>query len=168
MRKFMFSIVSNDPDYDFEQNVIEFTEGLEDWDYDLMEGSVDRHLSTGEIPSGMGKVQGVIIVDEEGNTTLESYVVFKGGDIKSFEFGVSLGQVEFVQNFEDDELDENECIDLVEKLMESRLIETEFKTYGYVKWTEGSGIYVVMFRPYVDDWEWDFDHDDTESVIITL
>ena len=162
----MFSIVSNDPDYDNLSNVIEFVEGIDDFNF--MEKTVDDFLMKGLIPSNVPKVQGFINIDDQGNTTLESYVILEEPEVVSFEFGVSLGEIEFVQNYEFDELTEEECEEILTKLMSTGLFEIEEKTFGVVYWLVGTENYKVNVRPYIDGWDWDFDHPDTKEIDISL
>ena len=88
-------------------------------------------------------------------------------NVKSFEFGVSLGQIEFVQNW-DIGITEELCVGILEKLMNTNKFETQEKTYGSVIFDYKDNEYSVMTRPYVEDWSWDFDHDDTTEIEITL
>ena len=88
-------------------------------------------------------------------------------NVKSFEFGVSLGQIEFVQNW-DLVVSEELCVGILEKLMDTNVFECEEKTYGTVIFDYKDSLYTIMTRPYVEDWEWDFDHEDTKEVEITL
>ena len=83
-----------------------------------------------------------------------------------FEFGVSLNEIEFVQNCEHST--EEECEDILTKLMETGEFETNEKTYGLVYWDRSTDRYFVDVRPYVDGWSWDFDHEDTTELVITL
>jgi hypothetical protein len=88
-------------------------------------------------------------------------------NVKSFEFGVSLGQIEFVQNW-DLVVSEELCVGILEKLMDTNKFEIEEKTYGTVIFDYKDNLYSVMTRPYVEDWEWDFDHPDTIEFEISL
>jgi hypothetical protein len=88
-------------------------------------------------------------------------------NVKSFEFGVSLGQIEFVQNW-DLVVSEELCVGILEKIMDTNVFECEKKTYGTVIFDYKDNLYTIMTRPYVEDWEWDFDHEDTKEVEITL
>jgi capsid portal protein len=93
-------------------------------------------------------------------------------NVKFFEFGVSLGNISFVQNWDmenETETSEEVCVSVLEKLMDTNLFETEELTYGMVISDEEKlGTYYVSTRPYVDGWSWDFDHDDTKEVEISL
>jgi hypothetical protein len=82
--------------------------------------------------------------------------------VKSFEFGVSLKGIEFVQN--EDNITTQEGYEIVQSLIDRDLIESEVKTMGMVIIVDGET--EVMTRPYVEDWSWDFDHPDTKNVII--
>ena len=88
-------------------------------------------------------------------------------NVKSFEFGVSLGQIEFVQNW-DLVISEEVCVGILEKLMDTNKFEMDEKTYGSVIFDDRDTTYSVMTRPYVEDWEWDFDHPDTKEIEISL
>ena len=91
-------------------------------------------------------------------------------NVKFFEFGVSLGQIEFVQNWDmenDTETSEEECVSVLEKLMDTELFECEEKTYGMVILNDDD-TYNVGTRPFVEDWSWDFDHKDTKEIEISL
>jgi uncharacterized membrane protein YfhO len=45
----------------------------------------------------------------------------------------------------------------------------EEKTFGMViRNEEKDNTYFVLTRPYVDGWSWDFDHEDTIEVEITI
>ena len=93
-------------------------------------------------------------------------------NVQFFEFGVSLGNISFVQNWEllnETESSEEVCYNLLRKLMDTNLFETEELTYGMVISDEEKlNTYYVSTRPYVDGWSWDFDTDDTKEVEITL
>jgi hypothetical protein len=93
-------------------------------------------------------------------------------NVKFFEFGVSLGQIEFVQNWDtenDTKTSEEECVSVLEKLMDTELFECEEKTYGMVILNEKKDdTYYVSTRPFVEDWSWDFDHEDTKEIEISL
>ena len=93
-------------------------------------------------------------------------------NVNVFEFGVSLGQIEFVQNWDldiNDNCSEENCVSVLEKLMDTNQFETEEKTFGMViRNEEKDNTYFVLTRPYVDDWSWDFDHEDTIEVEITI
>jgi hypothetical protein len=92
-------------------------------------------------------------------------------NVKFFEFGVSLGQIEFVQNWGMgiDDSTEEQCVSVLEKLMDTKLFECEEKTYGMVILNEEEDdTYYVSTRPFVEDWEWDFDHEDTKEIEISL
>ena len=93
-------------------------------------------------------------------------------NVKSFEFGVSLGQIEFVQNWDmenDTETSEEECVSVLEKLMDTEIFECEEKTYGMVILNEEEeDTYFISTRPFVEDGSWDFDTDDTKEVEITI
>lgn len=166
MVRFEFSVVSNNEDYDNKVNVVEYVESMTDGfnDYSLMEKIVDDLLVSNQIPSDVPNVKGLVTI-VNGNPILESYVVLNVQE-KSFEFGVSLGEIEFVQNFEN--MTEEESIELLTKLMETNEFETEEKTFGFINFRSGVGNYFVMTRPYRDGWSWDFDTDDTEVVEIVL
>ena len=84
----------------------------------------------------------------------------------SFEFGVSLGTIDFIQNEVD--CTEDECTLILTKFMEKNEIECEVKTHGLVMWDEGDKECQVLTRPYVEDWSWDFDHEDTTEVMLSL
>ena len=88
-------------------------------------------------------------------------------NVKSFEFGVSLGQIEFVQNW-DLVVSEELCVGILENLMDTNKFEFEEKTYGTVIFDYKDNLYSVMTRPYVEDWEWDFDHPYTIEFEISL
>ena len=50
-----------------------------------------------------------------------------------------------------------------------QMIEMEEKTFGMViRNEEKDNTYFVLTRPYVDGWSWDFDHEDTIEVEITI
>ena len=93
-------------------------------------------------------------------------------NVNVFEFGVSLGQIEFVQNWDldiNDNCSEENCVSVLEKLMDTNQFETEEKTFGMViRNEEKDNTYFVLTRPYVDGWSWDFDHEDTIEVEITI
>jgi hypothetical protein len=93
-------------------------------------------------------------------------------NVNVFEFGVSLGQIEFVQNWDldlNDNCSEENCVSVLEKLMDTNKFETEEKTFGMViRNEEKDNTYFVLTRPYVDGWSWDFDHEDTIEVEITI
>jgi len=93
-------------------------------------------------------------------------------NVKFFEFGVSLGQIEFVQNWDmenDTNTSEEECVSVLEKLMDTEIFECEEKTYGMVILNEKEDdTYHVSTRPFVEDWSWDFDHEDTKEIEISL
>jgi hypothetical protein len=93
-------------------------------------------------------------------------------NVKFFEFGVSLGQIEFVQNWDmenDTNTSEEECVSVLEKLMDTEIFECEEKTYGMVILNEEEDdTYHVSTRPFVEDWSWDFDHKDTKEIEISL
>ena len=93
-------------------------------------------------------------------------------NVKFFEFGVSLGQIEFVQNWDmenDTETSEEECVSVLEKLMDTNVFECEEKTYGMVILNEEEdNTYFISTRPFVEDWSWDFDTDDTKEIEISL
>jgi uncharacterized membrane protein YfhO len=93
-------------------------------------------------------------------------------NVNVFEFGVSLGQIEFVQNWDldiNDNCSEENCVSVLEKLMDTNKFETEEKTFGMViRSEEKDNTYFVLTRPYVDGWSWDFDHEDTIEVEITI
>ncbi len=93
-------------------------------------------------------------------------------NVNVFEFGVSLGQIEFVQNWDldlNDNCSEENCVSVLEKLMDTNQFEMEEKTFGMViRNEEKDNTYFVLTRPYVDDWSWDFDHEDTIEVEITI
>jgi hypothetical protein len=165
-KQFQFSVVSNNVDYDNETNVIEYVEPITKGfdDFNLMEKVVDDLLVNNQIPSGVPQVKGMVSIIN-GDPILESYVVFNVQE-KSFEFGVSLGEIEFVQNFEN--MTEDESYELLEKLMEKNQFETDEKTFGFINFKSGVNSYFVMTRPYCDDWDWDFDTEDTEVVEIVL
>jgi hypothetical protein len=64
MKKFMFRIVSNNPNYNYNNNVIEMVESISgDVPYDEMEKLVDYFLWTGDIPSGSSEVFGEIVIN---------------------------------------------------------------------------------------------------------
>jgi hypothetical protein len=52
--------------------------------------------------------------------------------------------------------------------MDTNKFEIEEKTYGTVIFDYKDNLYSVMTRPYVEDWEWDFDHPDTIEFEISL
>jgi hypothetical protein len=93
-------------------------------------------------------------------------------NVKFFEFGVSLGNISFVQNWDlynETESSEDICYNLLRKLMDTDLFETEELTYGMVIVNEDKlDSYYVSTRPFVEDWEWDFDHPDTKEIEISL
>jgi len=93
-------------------------------------------------------------------------------NVNVFEFGVSLGQIEFVQNWDldlNDNCSEENCVSVLEKLMDTNQFETEEKTFGMViRNEEKDNTYFVLTRPYVDGWSWDFDHEDSIEVEITI
>ena len=93
-------------------------------------------------------------------------------NVNVFEFGVSLGQIEFVQNWDldlNDNCAEENCVSVLEKLMDTNQFETEEKTFGMViRSEEKDNTYSVLTRPYVDGWDWDFDHEDSIEVEITI
>ena len=93
-------------------------------------------------------------------------------NVKSFEFGVSLGNISFVQNWDmenETETSEEPCVSVLEKLMDTNLFETDELTYGMVIVNEDKlDTYYVSTRPFVDDWSWDFDTDDTKEIEISL
>jgi hypothetical protein len=93
-------------------------------------------------------------------------------NVNVFEFGVSLGQIEFVQNWDldlNDNCSEENCVSVLEKLMDTNQFETEEKTFGMViRNEEKDNTYFVLTRPYIDGWSWDFDHEDTIEVEITI
>ena len=93
-------------------------------------------------------------------------------NVNVFEFGVSLGQIEFVQNWDldlNDNCSEENCVSVLEKLMDTNQFETEEKTFGMViRNEEKDNTYFVLTRPYVDGWSWDFDHEDTKEIEISL
>jgi uncharacterized membrane protein YfhO len=93
-------------------------------------------------------------------------------NVNVFEFGVSLGQIEFVQNWDldiNDNCSEENCVSVLEKLMDTNKFETEEKTFGMViRSEEKDNTYFVLTRPYVDGWDWDFDHEDSIEVEITI
>jgi uncharacterized membrane protein YfhO len=93
-------------------------------------------------------------------------------NVNVFEFGVSLSQIEFVQNWDldlNDNCSEENCVSVLEKLMDTNQFETEEKTFGMViRNEEKDNTYFVLTRPYVDGWSWDFDHEDTIEVEITI
>jgi hypothetical protein len=93
-------------------------------------------------------------------------------NVNVFEFGVSLGQIEFVQNWDldiNDNCSEENCVSVLEKLMDTNQFEMEEKTFGMViRNEEKDNTYFVLTRPYVDGWSWDFDHEDTIEVEITI
>ena len=93
-------------------------------------------------------------------------------NVKFFEFGVSLNNISFIQNWDmenDTESSEDICYNLLRKLMDTNTFETEELTYGMViSDDEKLDTYYVSTRPYVDGWSWDFDHDDTKEVEIKL
>ena len=93
-------------------------------------------------------------------------------NVNVFEFGVSLGQIEFVQNWDldlNDNCSEENCVSVLEKLMDTNQFEMEEKTFGMViRSEEKDNTYFVLTRPYVDGWSWDFDHEDTIEVEITI
>jgi hypothetical protein len=65
MEKFLFRVISNNPDYDYLDNVIEMVESVEgDVSYDKMEQVVDDLLSIGKIPSGVQEVYGEITIQD--------------------------------------------------------------------------------------------------------
>jgi hypothetical protein len=166
MVKFQFSVVSNNDDYDNEINVIEFVEPLtEGFDnHSLMEKIVDDFLVSNQIPSGVPQVKGMVTIVNDV-PILESYVVFNVLE-KSFEFGVSLGEIEFVQNLHN--INEKDGYELLEKLMEKNQFEMDNKTFGIVMFRDTIKSCVVITRPYSDDWSWDFDTDDTKVIDIEL
>jgi hypothetical protein len=168
--RFTFSVVSNHVDYDNETNVIEFVEcDMGNLSYDVMEKIVDDLLGDNKIPSGVPNVRGLVYVLSNGDVILDSYVVKNHDqslDHVMFEFGVSLNEIEFVQNWEGST--EEECLDILTKLMETNQFETDEKTFGLVYWEKSTNVYYVQVRPYVDGWSWDFDHEDTTELEITL
>ena len=93
-------------------------------------------------------------------------------NVKFFEFGVSLGNINFVQNWDmenETETSEEVCVSVLEKLMDTNKFETEEKTFGMViRSEEKDNTYFVLTRPYVDGWDWDFDHEDSVEVEITI
>ena len=93
-------------------------------------------------------------------------------NVNVFEFGVSLGQIEFVQNWDldlNDNCSEENCVSVLEKLMDTNQFEMEEKTFGMViRNEEKDNTYFVLTRPYIDGWSWDFDHEDTIEVEITI
>jgi len=93
-------------------------------------------------------------------------------NVKSFEFGVSLGNISFVQNWDmenETETSEEVCVSVLEKLMDTNLFETDELTYGMVIVNdEKLDTYYVSTRPFVEDWSWDFDHEDTKEIEISL
>ena len=93
-------------------------------------------------------------------------------NVNVFEFGVSLGQIEFVQNWDldiNDNCSEENCVSVLEKLMDTNQFEMEEKTFGMViRNEEKDNTYFVLTRPYVDGWSWDFDHEDSIEVEITI
>ena len=93
-------------------------------------------------------------------------------NVKFFEFGVSLGNISFVQNWDmenETETSEEVCVSVLEKLMDTNVFECEEKTYGMVILNEEEDdTYYVSTRPFVEDWEWDFDHPDTKEIEISL
>ena len=92
--------------------------------------------------------------------------------VNYFEFGVSLGNIEFVQNWDldvNDNCSEENCVSVLEKLMDTEKFECEEKTYGTVILNEEKeNTYYVSTRPYVEDWSWDFDHNDTIEIEVTI
>jgi hypothetical protein len=76
MVKFEFSVVSNNEDYDYKNNVIEYVESLTEGfdDYSKMEKIVDDLLGTGEIPSNVPNVKGLVSI-VNNTPILASYVV---------------------------------------------------------------------------------------------
>jgi hypothetical protein len=53
--------------------------------------------------------------------------------------------------------------------MDTNKFETEEKTFGMViRSEEKDNTYFVLTRPYVDGWDWDFDHEDSVEVEITI
>ena len=93
-------------------------------------------------------------------------------NVKSFEFGVSLGNISFVQNWDmenETETSEEQCVSVLEKLMDTNLFETDELTYGMVIVNEDKlDTYYVSTRPFVDAWSWDFDTADTKEIEISL
>lgn len=67
MEKFVFRVISNDPDYDYVENVIEMVECEEgEVSYDRMEKIVSDFIGNGQIPSGKSEVFGEIrLLDED-------------------------------------------------------------------------------------------------------
>jgi hypothetical protein len=64
MKKFIFRVVSKNPDYDHKLNVIEMVESISgDVPYYEMERIVDYFLWIGDIPSGVSEVFGEIEVN---------------------------------------------------------------------------------------------------------
>lgn len=65
MEQFVFRVVSNDPDYDNMENVIEMVESeIGDMSYDKMERTVDHLIDLGLIPSGKSEVYGTITISD--------------------------------------------------------------------------------------------------------
>ena len=65
MEQFVFRVVSNDPDYDNMENVIEMVESeFGDMSYDKMERAVDYLIDLGLIPSGKSEVYGTITISD--------------------------------------------------------------------------------------------------------
>jgi hypothetical protein len=93
-------------------------------------------------------------------------------NVQFFEFGVSLDNISFVQNWEllnETESSEDVCYNVLRKLMDTKFFETEQLTYGMViSNDEKLNTFYVSTRPYVDDWSWDFDHHDTKEYEITI
>jgi hypothetical protein len=92
--------------------------------------------------------------------------------VNYFEFGVSLGNIEFVQNWDldiNDNCSEENCVSVLEKLMDTEKFECEEKTYGMIILNEEKeNTYYVSTRPFVEDWSWDFDHKDTIEIEVTI
>ena len=83
---------------------------------------------------------------------------------KSFEFGVSLGYIDFVQN--EQNVTTEEGYKIVQSLIDRKLIESEEKTMGMVIMDEVST--EVSTRLYIENgWEWDFDTKDTKCIKIS-
>jgi hypothetical protein len=65
MEQFVFRVISNDPDYDNMDNVIEMVESIiGDLSYDRMEYVVDFLIGLGMIPSGKTEVIGKVTIGE--------------------------------------------------------------------------------------------------------